>query len=188
MRAVLQRVSAASVTVEDQVVGEIGLGFLVLLGVVEGDTDADLDYIVDKTIALRVFPDAEGRMNVDIGQVSGALLVGGNSATCDRLTCDFQDRVAERIQHVLAATASDGSYAFIYTPASRTLTVDLTRISGGQAKAWWYNPRTGQPTEIGTFPTSAKQDFTPPDPGEMIDWVLVLDDATKNYPPPGATK
>jgi D-tyrosyl-tRNA(Tyr) deacylase len=75
MRAVLQRVSAASVTVDHQVVGEIGLGFLVLLGVVEGDDSADLDYIVDKTVALRVFPDAEGRMNVDIGGVNGALLV-----------------------------------------------------------------------------------------------------------------
>jgi D-tyrosyl-tRNA(Tyr) deacylase len=75
MRAVLQRVSAASVTVGDQLVGEIGVGFLVLLGVVAGDTDADLDYIVDKTIALRVFPDAEGRMNVDIVEAEGALLV-----------------------------------------------------------------------------------------------------------------
>ena len=75
MRAVLQRVSAASVTVGHQVVGEIGRGFLVLLGVVEGDTESDLDYIVDKTVALRVFPDAEGRMNVDIGGANGALLV-----------------------------------------------------------------------------------------------------------------
>ncbi|BCS33295.1 D-aminoacyl-tRNA deacylase [Luteitalea sp. TBR-22] len=55
--------------------GEIGAGFLVLLGVEVGDTAADLAYIVDKTAALRVFPDADGRMNVDIRQAGGALLV-----------------------------------------------------------------------------------------------------------------
>ncbi|WP_239493322.1 D-aminoacyl-tRNA deacylase [Luteitalea sp. TBR-22] len=75
MRAVLQRVRSASVTVEGRVTGEIGAGFLVLLGVEVGDTAADLAYIVDKTAALRVFPDADGRMNVDIRQAGGALLV-----------------------------------------------------------------------------------------------------------------
>ena len=75
MRAVVQRVRSASVTVEGQVVGEIGVGLLVLLGVAVGDTDTDLAYIVDKTVALRIFPDADGRMNVDIRDAGGALLV-----------------------------------------------------------------------------------------------------------------
>jgi hypothetical protein len=53
-------------------------------------------------------------------------------------------------------------------------------------KAWWFNPRNGEATAIGTFEPAGEREFTPPDPGEMIDWVLVLDDASKNYPPPGS--
>ena len=62
-------------TVDQRVVGEIGVGLVVLLGVVVGDDDEDLAYIVDRTAALRVFPDADGRMNVDLCAASGALLV-----------------------------------------------------------------------------------------------------------------
>lgn len=75
MRAVVQRVSRASVTVDEAVVGQIAVGLLVLLGVVVGDDQRDLDYIVDKVAGLRVFPDANGRMNVDIAEAGGALLV-----------------------------------------------------------------------------------------------------------------
>lgn len=75
MRAVIQRVSRASVDVDGQRVGEIGLGLLVLLGVMQGDTDADLTYIVDKTRGLRIFPDEAGRMNRDLAAAEGALLV-----------------------------------------------------------------------------------------------------------------
>jgi D-tyrosyl-tRNA(Tyr) deacylase len=75
MRAVLQRVRSASVTVDDRVVGAIGVGLLVLLGVAVDDTDTDLRYIVDKTAGLRVFDDGEGRMNVDVREAAGALLV-----------------------------------------------------------------------------------------------------------------
>lgn len=75
MRAVLQRAQSASVTVDGAVVGAIGVGLLVLLGVAVDDTDADLTYIVDKTVSLRVFPDAERRMNLDVREAGGALLV-----------------------------------------------------------------------------------------------------------------
>jgi D-aminoacyl-tRNA deacylase len=75
MRAVIQRVTSASVSVDGVVVGRIERGYVVLLGVVVEDTDADLAYIVDKTVALRVFPDADGRMHVDILGAGGALLV-----------------------------------------------------------------------------------------------------------------
>jgi D-tyrosyl-tRNA(Tyr) deacylase len=75
MRAVLQRVRSASVTVDGQLVGAIGVGVLVLLGVAVDDTDADLAYIVDKTTTLRVFPDADGRMNVDVRDAGGSVLV-----------------------------------------------------------------------------------------------------------------
>jgi D-tyrosyl-tRNA(Tyr) deacylase len=63
MRALIQRVTRASVSVDGAVVSEIGPGLLVLLGVARGDTESDADWLADKVRALRVFPDAEGRMN-----------------------------------------------------------------------------------------------------------------------------
>jgi hypothetical protein len=52
-------------------------------------------------------------------------------------------------------------------------------------KAWWFNPRTGEATSIGEFPNTGEREFTPPDKGELLDWVLVLDDAAKKFPAPG---
>jgi hypothetical protein len=78
-----------------------------------------------------------------------------------------------------------GSYAMVYAPVGRSFRVRMDAITGAQVRAWWYNPRNGQTTEIGTFENKGERDFTPPDPGEMADWVLVLDDAAKNYPAPG---
>ncbi len=80
MRAVVQRVSRAKVTVGGEVTGEIGLGLLVLLGVGAGDTKAAADYLVEKTIRLRIFEDDGGllkvkKMNLSVADVSGALLV-----------------------------------------------------------------------------------------------------------------
>ncbi len=68
MRALVQRVARASVRVEGELVGEIGAGLLVLLGVTHGDTEAAADRLADKLRALRVFPDADGRMNEPLGQ------------------------------------------------------------------------------------------------------------------------
>jgi D-tyrosyl-tRNA(Tyr) deacylase len=67
MRALIQRVDRASVSVDGELVSEIGPGLLVLLGVAHGDTDRDADWLADKVRALRVFPDAEGRMNEPLG-------------------------------------------------------------------------------------------------------------------------
>ena len=75
MRAVVQRVSRAKVTVNGEVTGEIGLGLLVLVGVGVGDTRADADYLAEKTIGLRIFEDAGGKMNLPVAEVGGALLV-----------------------------------------------------------------------------------------------------------------
>jgi len=75
MRAVVQRVSRARVTVKGEITGEIGLGLLVLLGVGAGDTRAGADYLVEKTIGLRIFEDAGGKMNLSVAEVGGALLV-----------------------------------------------------------------------------------------------------------------
>ncbi|MFT3706185.1 MAG: D-aminoacyl-tRNA deacylase [Archangium sp.] len=74
MRAVLQRVKEASVTVDGAITGKIGPGLLVLLGVGKGDTDADLDFMVDKIPALRIFEDDAGKMNRSLMDTSKALL------------------------------------------------------------------------------------------------------------------
>lgn len=75
MRAVVQRVTQAAVTVDGQVVGEIGAGMLVLLGVAEGDTNNDLHYLVDKLVNLRIFEDEAGKMNRSLLDTGGAMLV-----------------------------------------------------------------------------------------------------------------
>jgi D-tyrosyl-tRNA(Tyr) deacylase len=75
MRAVVQRVRSARVLVEGRVVGEIGVGVLVLLGVTHADTAADVTFLANKVAGLRVFEDADGRMNLSIADVAGAVLV-----------------------------------------------------------------------------------------------------------------
>jgi D-aminoacyl-tRNA deacylase len=75
MRAVVQRVSRAKVSVSGETTGEIGLGLLVLLGVGAGDTRREADYLAEKTIGLRIFEDAGGKMNLSVAEVGGALLV-----------------------------------------------------------------------------------------------------------------
>ena len=75
MRAVVQRVTRASVTIDQQVVGEIGNGLVVLLGIARDDTREDADYLASKIVALRIFDDAEGRMNISLKDADGGLLI-----------------------------------------------------------------------------------------------------------------
>lgn len=75
MRALLQRVSHASVTVDDQIVGEIGPGFVVLLGVTHSDGRAEAEWLARKIGGLRLFEDEQGKMNLGLEDVGGALLV-----------------------------------------------------------------------------------------------------------------
>ena len=79
----------------------------------------------------------------------------------------------------------NGSYAMIYVPVSRRFSVRLERISGEKVRAWWFNPRDGKATSAGEFPNSGAREFLPPNPDDDLDWVLVLDDASKNFPAPG---
>jgi D-tyrosyl-tRNA(Tyr) deacylase len=75
MRAVIQRVSRAKVTVNGDTTGEIGKGLLVLLGVATADTEADADYLAEKIVGLRIFEDSDGKMNLSVADTAGAVLV-----------------------------------------------------------------------------------------------------------------
>jgi len=75
MRIILQRVSEASVRIDDHINGSIGLGFMVLLGIVDGDRQEDIDWLAGKITRLRIFPDDEGKMNLSLKDVGGDLLV-----------------------------------------------------------------------------------------------------------------
>ncbi len=75
MRAVLQRVTSAAVVVDQETVGQIGNGLLVLLGVADGDTEADLKYVLEKTVGLRIFADDQGKMNLSVKDIGGSMLV-----------------------------------------------------------------------------------------------------------------
>lgn len=82
MRAVVQRVASARVEVEGRVVGEIGRGLLVLLGVEKSDTSRDADYMANKVAGLRIFPDEAGKMNRDVMETRGSLLVVSQFTLC----------------------------------------------------------------------------------------------------------
>jgi D-tyrosyl-tRNA(Tyr) deacylase len=75
MRAVVQRVSRAEVRVNGRVVGKIASGFVVLLGVADGDNESDAAHLADRIIGMRIFADAAGKMNLSIAQAAGSLLV-----------------------------------------------------------------------------------------------------------------
>jgi D-aminoacyl-tRNA deacylase len=74
MRAVVQRVSCAQVSVRQEITGQIGLGLVVLLGIGREDSDADVIYLAEKIAGMRVFEDGEGKMNLNVKDVSGSLL------------------------------------------------------------------------------------------------------------------
>lgn len=74
MRAVVQRVKKSSVTVENNVTGSIEKGLMVLIGVEDGDGDRDVDYIADKITGLRIFEDAQGKMNLSVEDIGGEIL------------------------------------------------------------------------------------------------------------------
>jgi len=103
------------------------------------------------------------------------------------------DRVATSVPgagryHFVATRDSTGSYAMVYVPVGRKFKVRMDAIKGGKVKAWWFNPRTGEAAEIGEFANTGTREFNPPAPGEKLDWVLVLDDAAKHFPKPGASQ
>ena len=75
MKLVIQRVSEASVTVDGEIVGQIGKGLLVLIGIKNTDTEKEADYLVNRLLKMRIFPDDDGRMNRSVQDVGGSLLL-----------------------------------------------------------------------------------------------------------------
>jgi hypothetical protein len=92
------------------------------------------------------------------------------------------------IKRFVATRDSSGSYAMVYVPTGRAFKVKLDYIPGNRINAWWYNPRTGEATLIGRFPKTAEREFISPTKGEDMDWILVVDDAAKNFPAPGRAR
>ncbi|MBN2452600.1 MAG: DUF4038 domain-containing protein [Lentisphaeria bacterium] len=88
-------------------------------------------------------------------------------------------------EHRQAARDAGGSYAFVYLPTSRPVTVETGVLSGERLVAWWFDPRTGSALPAGESEKTAERVFTPPTTGP--DWVLVLDDASRGFAPPGQT-
>ncbi len=116
MKAVIQRVTSASVTVGDKIIGQIGQGILVLLGVEKGDTETQAEWLVEKICGLRIFYDEDGKMNLSLQDIGGALLVvsqftlAGNCAKGKRPSFDT------------AAPADEGKrlYQYFVDAARRT--------------------------------------------------------------------
>jgi hypothetical protein len=87
----------------------------------------------------------------------------------------------------VATRDSLGSYAFVYAPVGRPFKVRMNVIAAPKVRAWWFNPRNAKETRIGEFTNTKERAFIPSDKGELLDWVLVLEDAAQNFPPPGVS-
>lgn len=89
------------------------------------------------------------------------------------------------LDHVTATRAADGSYGMLYIPRSRTVTVSLEKLNGARVRMWWYDARTGRAELVGESDRAGQRDFAPHGSGDGRDWVLVLDDADRDFAPPG---
>jgi D-tyrosyl-tRNA(Tyr) deacylase len=108
MRAVLQRVSRARVSVDGETTGEIGTGLLVLLGVGINDSETDAVYLVDKVINLRIFDDGDGKMNVSVLDIGGELLV------VSQFTLYADTRKGRRPSYIGAAAPDEANRLYEY--------------------------------------------------------------------------
>jgi D-aminoacyl-tRNA deacylase len=97
MRVVIQRVSEASVTIDGAVRSAIGKGYLILLGIEEADTHEDIDWLCKKIVGLRIFVDAEGKMNLDLKEVNGEILL------ISQFTLHAQTKKGNRPSYIKAA-------------------------------------------------------------------------------------
>lgn len=151
MIALVQRVSSAAVRVEGEVVGEIGRGLLVLLGVVRGDTEAEGEWLADKTAALRVFPDDDGKMNRSVRDVEGDILV------VSQFTLAGDARKGTRPSYVRAAPPEIAEPLYeAYTAAVSArlgrpvptgvfgATMEVSLVNDGPVTLWLERPPAGE--------------------------------------------
>jgi len=85
------------------------------------------------------------------------------------------------LEHIVAMQASDGSYGMVYLPTGKSIVVALDRLLGEKFNAWWFDPRDGSIKLEGNFDRKPEQEFKPPVSEYGKDWVLVMDDAARNY-------
>ena len=127
MRAVVQRVTRASVTVDDEVVGKIGPGVLVLLGVGTRDTDAEAISLADRVIDLRIFPDEDGKMDLSLADTGGDMLV------VSQFTLFGDARRGRRPSYISAAAPAEADRLYeAFTAQARTR---ITKVSTGRFRA-----------------------------------------------------
>ena len=151
MIALVQRVSSASVRVDGEVVGEVGRGLLILLGVVAGDTQAEGDWLADKTARLRVFRDDDGRMNRSLQDVGGGALVvsqftlagDARKGTRPSYTRAAPPDLAEPLYEAFCEAISD----HLGRPVARGVfgaTMEVALVNDGPVTLWVERaPRTG---------------------------------------------
>lgn len=127
MRAVIQRVSRAKVSVESEIVGKIGRGMLVLLGVADEDSENDAVYLLEKTINLRVFEDVEDKMNLSLLDIEGDLLV------VSQFTLYGDARKGRRPSFIKAAAPAEANrlYEFFVTEARKK----VSKVETGKFQA-----------------------------------------------------
>ena len=130
MLAVLQRVTSAAVVVDQETVGQIEKGLLVLLGVADGDTETDLKYVLEKTIGLRIFADDQGKMNLSVKDIGGSMLVVS--------------------QFTLLADVKKGRRPSFNTAADPAIADDYYQQFVAMAK------QQGRPTQTGVFAADMK--------------------------------
>ena len=130
MKALIQRVSKGKVSVAGRTVGEIGRGYVVLLGVKQGDMEADAKYLAEKTAALRIFPDEQDKMNRSIIETDGSVLV------ISQFTLHADTQKGNRPSFMMAASAADAKRLYEYYLDSLRRILGEDKVAGGifQAK------------------------------------------------------
>ncbi len=92
----------------------------------------------------------------------------------------------EGVEYKMAAVSADKDFMLVYIPFGKKTTIDLSKLKSSKIRAWWFNPRDGYCIPLGEFEATATREFVPTSVGRGSDWLLVLDDASKNYPEPNA--
>ena len=127
MRAVLQRVSRAKVSFDDETIGEIGKGILVLLGVSREDSKKESDYLLEKTLNLRIFEDDEGKMNLSLKDIGGELLV------VSQFTLYGDARKGRRPSFIKAAPPAEADRLYQYFVSQAKLQIEKVETGKFQA-------------------------------------------------------